>query len=476
MNHEEVQDWNRRAEELSSKTKIDFVHPSPLKAVSKQAGEMRTALLVNAEQLHKAYPETFHTHDWPELEVGDFAKLSILGERFWAEIETVHGDVFTGRIDNEIVGSEEINLNDSIQFHRSNILWVMRAEDAKMLADDEPFDDFEIRLRAQELAENAASLFRIKTNDITTAEQLRFAAVQSLAEADQLHTQIDQRILAQRRASRRANTISTSPSIEKPRTNIMPAGWAGTAQDVEEEPIISDEQNDRTAKQVAELNETINKIKENRPANHDGMPPDEWSHTVELLVALEQLDIWLGGGAAEVVEEEYLRSAEQKIAKASEYIATKNAEYFQNKPSLLEFQTVYRIDEQFKQYENGPSRDWSRTLKAGTKAAFPELDIVELFKIGGAFDLRRNLESLLILAYLRHTFRNRKLFLQDQDTGHEKEKRAPEERAAGDDIYDVTIIGGGAAIGGSAAALFEAITSAAKGLKTLLIDGGPRYG
>ena len=249
-----------------------------------------------------------------------------------------------------------------------------------------------------------------------------------------------------------------------------PADWAETAE-VEEEPTISDEQNDRTAKQVAELNEITNKIKENRPENHNGMSPDEWAHTVELIVALEQLDIWLGGGAAEVVEEEYLRSAEQKIAKASECIATKNAEYFQNKPSLLECQTVYRIDEPFKEYENGPSRDWNRTLKAGTKAAFPELDIVELFKIGGAFDLRRNLESLLILAYLRHAFRNRKLFLQDQDTGHEKE-----ERAAGDDIYDVIIIGGGAAVGGSAAALFEAITSAAKGLKTLLIDGGPRYG
>jgi len=152
------------------------------------------------------------------------------------------------------------------------------------------------------------------------------------------------------------------------------------------------------------------------------------------------------------VAEQQLQSAQEKIAKASEYIAKENAAYFQNEPSrLVELQTAFRTD-----------REWSEILEAGTEAAFPQLDFLQLVKIGGVWDLRGNMESLLLLAYLRHVCKSRRRFLATQDTG--RQQLAPKERAAGDDTYDVV------SVGLSADSLSAAITSAAGGLNTLLIE------
>jgi hypothetical protein len=194
-------------------------------------------------------------------------------------------------------------------------------------------------------------------------------------------------------------------------------------------------------------------MKEDWSKNHDGISPDEWGYTAELLKTLDGLNRWLWAETREEAEsaEEYLRSAGQKIAIASENVAKKNREYFQNGLLHLdEFQTAFRT-----------GREWSEILEAGGKAAFPKLDFFELAKIGGVPDLRGNVESLLVLAYLRHASKNRKRFLQHQDTDQEQENRASREP---DIIYDVTIVGL------SPDGLSRAITGAAVGLKTLLIE------
>jgi hypothetical protein len=190
------------------------------------------------------------------------------------------------------------------------------------------------------------------------------------------------------------------------------------------------------------------------PEKPKGMSPDEWMHTSELLNTLETLDHWLYAKTTEEAElaEQHLISTQEKIAKASECIAMLNGVYFQDEPSCpIELQTAFLTD-----------REWSKILEAGTKAAFPQLEFLQLSKIGGVFDLRGNVESLLLLAYLRHVCKSRRRFQAAQDTG--RQELSPKEFAAGEDIYDVGIIGL------NAANLSDAITSAANGLKTLLIE------
>jgi hypothetical protein len=194
------------------------------------------------------------------------------------------------------------------------------------------------------------------------------------------------------------------------------------------------------------------------PAKPNGMSPDEWMHTGELLNTLETLDHWLWSETKEEAEltEQHLISTQEKIAKASEYIAKQNAAYFQNEPSCpIEIQTAFQTD-----------REWSKILEAGTKAAFPQLDFLQLSKIGGVFDLRGNVESLLLLEYLRHVCKSRRHFQAAEDTG--RQELSPKELTAGKDIYDVSIVGL------SADSLSAAITSAAEGLKTLLTEHSDR--
>jgi hypothetical protein len=187
-----------------------------------------------------------------------------------------------------------------------------------------------------------------------------------------------------------------------------------------------------------------------------GISSDEWGHTAQLSGTIAVLDLWLWTEEKAVGEkaEKYLKSTEKKIAESSEYIASKNAQYFQNDLSYaVEFQTAFRS-----------SRERSEILEAGTQVTFPQLDLLQLVKAGNVFKWYENLESLLIVAYLRHVFSNRKQRSQGQAIGSGQNALPATESSSGHHSYDLVITGV------SPHGLSSAITNAAKGLKTLVID------
>jgi hypothetical protein len=229
MNYEELQEWNRRAEVLRKREeKKSLGHVWPDSASPPGKGEMKTVVLENAEQLHRQYWEIFNFIEWPELEPGDFAEVSIplerfcletenfnddhgmltgtiktetriSSERFFVEIESINDDVLTGRVANEIWASDEIKLNNRIQFNRSNIFRLTRREDAKGAAKGEPSVDEDLRARAAKLFEAAVTRYCTTCNDVKTAEKLRAEAREYRAEVLRITTEIDQRILSDRR-------------------------------------------------------------------------------------------------------------------------------------------------------------------------------------------------------------------------------------------------------------------------------------
>ncbi len=123
---------------------------------------------------------------------------------------------------------------------------------------------------------------------------------------------------------------------------------------------------------------------------HDGVLPEELQHTVELLKALRALEQWLLAEQREQWEtmEEYFKSAQEKIGKSSEYVATRNAEHFENGSLGFRLETALRT-----------TKHWRDILHAGTKPAFPKLDFAKVATAGGVTDLRDNIEGLLVVAY-----------------------------------------------------------------------------
>ena len=79
--------------------------------------------LTNCEKMHRRYPTTFEIpdeQDLDSLQVGDFVKVIVPGERFWVIIRERTGDNWIGQIDNDIE-QEQLKYGDLIQFTRHNI-------------------------------------------------------------------------------------------------------------------------------------------------------------------------------------------------------------------------------------------------------------------------------------------------------------------------------------------------------------------
>lgn len=86
--------------------------------------------LIDASKLAAQHPDTFKRPSREEiagLGIGHLVKVAIDGspmpERFWCEIMERRGDIFTGKVANDLVYTERhgIARNDLIQFHADNI-------------------------------------------------------------------------------------------------------------------------------------------------------------------------------------------------------------------------------------------------------------------------------------------------------------------------------------------------------------------
>lgn len=69
-----------------------------------------TNLFVDAQEMHKKYPETFFvpTHgDLDTIKIGDYIKVCIKQERFWASVTEIDGNTIKAIVANELVNSPE---------------------------------------------------------------------------------------------------------------------------------------------------------------------------------------------------------------------------------------------------------------------------------------------------------------------------------------------------------------------------------
>jgi len=85
---------------------------------------MKNIEFVNAQEMAKDYPTTFDAPTKEELDKikeGDYVKICDNKERFWVIVEEVDGDIITGEVDNLLIGDQNFNLGDSIEFKKENI-------------------------------------------------------------------------------------------------------------------------------------------------------------------------------------------------------------------------------------------------------------------------------------------------------------------------------------------------------------------
>lgn len=82
--------------------------------------------IVDAQQLHKDFPETFKVPSQEALNIlaqGDLIKICVSDERFWVRIENIQGDKVTGHIYSDLVRTQYHGLkaNDRIEFEKKHI-------------------------------------------------------------------------------------------------------------------------------------------------------------------------------------------------------------------------------------------------------------------------------------------------------------------------------------------------------------------
>lgn len=89
---------------------------------------------LNAQEMHRTYPETFDAPSNDELaslKTGLYAKICENGERFWVEITEIEKDELKGRVDNELFLEHDFEYNDIISFSRMNVMDILDPEDLK---------------------------------------------------------------------------------------------------------------------------------------------------------------------------------------------------------------------------------------------------------------------------------------------------------------------------------------------------------
>lgn len=70
-------------------------------------------MFVNAQDMAKKYPATFHAPDASTLAriiPGSFVKVCACDERFWALVRVIDGDTITAEVNNDLVRTNEHGL------------------------------------------------------------------------------------------------------------------------------------------------------------------------------------------------------------------------------------------------------------------------------------------------------------------------------------------------------------------------------
>ncbi|EPY3962323.1 TPA: hypothetical protein ACKFTV_002206 [Klebsiella pneumoniae] len=79
--------------------------------------------MINAQRLHRMYPNTFQVptyEELSELKVGDLVKVCINNERFWSIITSIKGKTFIAEVNNHLV-LNDLSVGDLIKIRFSNV-------------------------------------------------------------------------------------------------------------------------------------------------------------------------------------------------------------------------------------------------------------------------------------------------------------------------------------------------------------------
>lgn len=85
---------------------------------------------VNAQEMHRAHPDTFwapSADDLSQIKVGDIVKVCANQcERFWTIVTGIDGDMITAIVNNDLIYTNKHGLrcDDKIQFHRDCVYQV----------------------------------------------------------------------------------------------------------------------------------------------------------------------------------------------------------------------------------------------------------------------------------------------------------------------------------------------------------------
>lgn len=86
--------------------------------------------LIIASSLKQAYPSP-PLEDINDIVIADSVQVFNGYEWFWVLVTEVHGDTLIGKVDNPILGNYGYKMDDTIEFHKSNVFEVY--EESKTL-------------------------------------------------------------------------------------------------------------------------------------------------------------------------------------------------------------------------------------------------------------------------------------------------------------------------------------------------------
>ena len=84
------------------------------------------AELVDAQEMHKKNPDTFEVPSYvtiARISPGSLVQIASYGERFWVEVTRVNQPSYRGRVDNDLLKTDEhgFDFNDSVNFEARHI-------------------------------------------------------------------------------------------------------------------------------------------------------------------------------------------------------------------------------------------------------------------------------------------------------------------------------------------------------------------
>jgi uncharacterized protein YegJ (DUF2314 family) len=80
--------------------------------------------LINAQEMHRNHPGTFDVPEPDEIAAvgqGVHVKVCDGGERFWVKVVSRDGDTMVGTVANNLIGGQDYDYGDEIEFKTENI-------------------------------------------------------------------------------------------------------------------------------------------------------------------------------------------------------------------------------------------------------------------------------------------------------------------------------------------------------------------